>query len=247
MSAVVAVPLLAALVVLALGTAASGHLLPVRRQIPGARGRPRAATVGWLRGGWRRPTGGPVAWFTTRMRPTDRPPGDAELAAWCERVARALRSGDSLRTAVHAAPVGTDRALAQVLAPIHLALDRGATVAHAIATTSVTTAGLAMVRSVLTATAELGGSGAEALDRTATVLRQRHADAAERRVHAAQARLSAIVLTVLPVGTGALLLTLDPEIRAASTAPIGLGVIALGVTLDGLGWWWMRRIVGGGP
>jgi tight adherence protein B len=207
-----------------------------------------------------------------RHRRDGRTPTDLELAGWCERVARALRSGDALRTAVRTVAVdetvaggaacrgaasGTG-AMTAVLDPIHLALDRGATLVDAVSATGPSTRQLdrsgppsspavAMVRSVLVAAADLGGPAAEALDRTAAVLRQRDADAAERRVHAAQARLSATVLTVLPVATGALLLAFDGDVRRAVTGPVGSLLLGLGLLLDMLGWWWMRRIVAGGP
>jgi tight adherence protein B len=148
--------------------------------------------------------------------------------------------------------------MAAFLDPIHLALDRGATLVDAMSAAGPATrrvartgppgsSGVAMVRSVLIAAADLGGPAAQALDRTAAVLRQRDADAAERRVHAAQARLSATVLTVLPVATGALLLAFDGDVRRAVTGPVGSLLLGLGLLLDMLGWWWMRRIVAGGP
>ena len=49
---------------------------------------------------------------------------------------------------------------------------------------------------VLHACADLGGPAAQPLDRTASTLRARAADLADREVHSAQARLSAVVLTL---------------------------------------------------
>jgi tight adherence protein B len=98
--------------------------------------------------------------------------------------------------------------------------------------------------SVLSAIAEAGGPPAEPLDRAAGVLRERRGAAAERDVAAAQSRLSAQVLGVLPVGTTAWSATTDPALgHMLFRTPIGLGCLTTGVALDLLGWRWMRRIV----
>ena len=64
----------------------------------------------------------------------------------------------------------------------------------------------ALVVVVLRAAAELGGPAAGPLERAALTLHARAAERAERRSASAQARLSARILTALPVTTLGLLL-----------------------------------------
>ena len=72
----------------------------------------------------------------------------------------------------------------------------------------------------------------------------RHAERAERDAAASQARLSARVLTMLPVSTLALMVLAEDSTRAALGSSIGLALVAVGLTGNGVGWWWMRRIIG---
>ena len=105
--------------------------------------------------------------------------------------------------------------------------------------------GLAII--VITTAARLGGSPAPAIDRTAGTLRQRAVDADERTVHAAQARLSAHVLTAVPLAMLLLLLVTDDDVRATATSTLGATCIAVGLSLNAIGSTWMRRIIGTAP
>jgi tight adherence protein B len=90
----------------------------------------------------------------------------------------------------------------------------------------------------------VSGSAA-AIDRVAATLRQRAADRAERRVQAAQARLSAHVMTAVPLSMLGLLLATDGDVRAVTTTPIGATCLVTGLALNAIGWTWMRHIVEG--
>jgi len=97
--------------------------------------------------------------------------------------------------------------------------------------------------------ADVGGSAAVAIDAAATVLRERDAVVAEARAHSAQARLSARVLTVVPLGFAAWSAVSDERIRSVYTASaVGAACVLAGLLLNAAGWWWMRRIIvaGGG-
>jgi tight adherence protein B len=102
---------------------------------------------------------------------------------------------------------------------------------------------LDLVLVVVRACAEHGGEGAEPIDRAAAALRQRAALAGERRTNSAQARMSALVMTCLPLAMLALLALTSRSVRAASTSPAGLVAIALGAMLNLAGWAWMRRLI----
>ena len=100
---------------------------------------------------------------------------------------------------------------------------------------------------MIAVSATLGGASAAPLDRAAAALRLRAVDDEERRSHSAQARLSAHVLTVIPVGMLALLVTTDPDVRAVVVEPVGAACVATGLLLNATGWVWMRHTIGRRP
>ena len=185
-----------------------------------------------------------------RRRRTRRGLGPTDVAAWCDALARRLRAGETLRSAVQAERPD-DRLLAEITDPIRRGLERGVPLTAAMGPADdrhgVNVVGhrhLDLARTAIATVAELGGSGAEPLDRVAITLRLRAADDSERATHSSQARLSAHVLTVLPLGVLAVLATTDAAVRAVLMGPFGAACVALGLTLNVSGWWWMRRIIG---
>lgn len=102
---------------------------------------------------------------------------------------------------------------------------------------------LAIAAQAIGAALTLGGSQARTLDTAASLLRERHSIDLERHAQSSQARLSAKVMTVIPiVFTSWVLLTNDAARRAASS-PLGATSLAAGACLNAAGWLWMRRIV----
>ncbi len=171
-------------------------------------------------------------------------PGDVEVATWCEHVASALRSGDSLTRAI----LATDSTWtgAPVMPTVALAVRRGRSLADALDEVPAdpsTAVGLAA--GVLRTCALLGGPAASAVGRVATTLQARATERAERRAASAQARLSARVLTFVPFAVLAFLATTDRSVRAALVSPAGLTCLIVGGGLNLSGWWWMRRLIGG--
>jgi tight adherence protein B len=167
----------------------------------------------------------------------------AELATWCDSLARALRGGDTLHRAVRT--IDPPACAARDLAPALLALERGASVGTALAGIRTSSPHLDLVVVVLRACAEHGGTAAEPIDRAAAALRQRAALTAERATQSAQARMSAMVMTILPGAMLLLLLVTSRSVRATAISPVGLVVLTLGAGLNVVGWTWMRRIIGG--
>jgi tight adherence protein B len=173
-----------------------------------------------------------------RSRRTD----PADVASWCDRLARSVRSGSSLAAAVRRVdpPVGGDATVDAILR----STARGSSLAEA---TRVPTddPSLAAALAVLHACASLGGPTAEPLDRVAATLRTRAAEAAELRTASAQARWSAHVMTVLPFAMLGLLVVGSPAVRSAVATPVGAALVSIGTALNIAGWWWMRRLVRG--
>lgn len=171
------------------------------------------------------------------------PPSEVAMAEWCEHVARNVRAGSSLRRAMEDAGGAVPHA-APIFGPVLGALDRGRGLRQALAELDddpSTATGL--VVGVLGACSDLGGPAAAPLDRTAAILHARAAEREERLTASAQARLSARVLTVLPVGTLALLSAAEPRTRAALGTPAGATCLVLGGLANVVGWWWMRRVI----
>jgi Flp pilus assembly protein TadB len=231
--------LAASLIVLAAGAAARSRLVPTRAFDPRT-----GSTTPWS--AQRRSVRSLVdqvghRWTTSRQRL----PTDDELAAWCDDLARQLRTGSSLTAAICTAI--RSPAVDTAIAPIVLGLQRGATLAGALGQVGRASPPLATVLGVLQACASLGGPSAAAIDRAAAALRRRSVDAAERRVHSAQARLSALVLTLLP-GAVLVLTTLTSDTtRATLTTTSGLSCLVAGCLLNVVGWWWMQRIIRRSP
>ncbi|CAN5615674.1 type II secretion system F family protein [soil metagenome] len=167
---------------------------------------------------------------------------EQQLAAWCQHVARHVRTGSSLPSAFDA---GCERvpAVGAEFADVVRAQERGASLAGALARRVHDDEAVRLVVAVVRTCARLGGPSAEPLDRASATLHRRAAARCERRVHSAQAEMSAKVLTLLPLGVLALLVATDADVRQALGRPIVQICLALGLALNATGWWWMRRII----
>lgn len=186
-----------------------------------------------------------------RQRPTHIRPG--AVADWADHLARSLRHGTTLQAALSTIHPG-DTDLAAHCEPLRHWLTRGATVVDACDEWSDQLARhraertelLTTTAAVLAAVAVLGGTAAEPLDRLAATMRQHVSDDLERHAHAAQAKMSARVLTIVPVAVLVLLVLTDDDVRSVVTRPTGLAVVMVGLTINGIGAVWMRRIASGG-
>jgi tight adherence protein B len=164
-----------------------------------------------------------------------------------EAVARSLRSGASLRQAVEeagAAP-GTGRVLAGELSRAAAEAAQGASLVTALEGVGARRPlpGVRLGVAALCLGAETGGAQARAVDGVAATVRERLAVAAELRALSSQARISALVIGLAPVGFGAFAAATDPRTAQflLHTAG-GLVLLLAGLVLDGLGWLWMQRL-----
>ena len=178
---------------------------------------------------------GPAAW-----RPP-RPATAGEVATWCDDLARATRSGSTLATAMR--EVTPPRSCAPVVERIVHALDRGAPLRDALDHARSTSPHVDLAMVVLRACADNGGPPSEPIDRGAAALRAREADVADRRTQSAQARLSAVVMTILPGAMLGILLVTSGAVRHVVASGAGLALVAAGAMLNLLGWRWMSSIV----
>ncbi len=91
---------------------------------------------------------------------------------------------------------------------------------------------------------ETGGNLAELLQQTAALIRERQKLRGTVRVLSAEGRISALILTLLPFGLGAMLSALNPDFMAQLwTDPLGVRLLTLALGLMALGMLWMWRLV----
>ncbi len=175
-----------------------------------------------------------------RRRGKRRDPSAGEWAALLDRMSAEVRIGASLSTAFAQAMAGgavVGRVVRPGIAVASLAEPEKASATGAVPDDEVLTA-----HAIGTAHA-LGGPVAATLDATAAQLRERVALRAEAQVHSAQARLSARVLTAVPVVFCLWNVATSGPVRQVWLGPVGTACALLGGGLNLVGWWWMRRIV----
>lgn len=170
---------------------------------------------------------------------------EAALPNCLEAVARALRSGASLRQAVGEVAAITPGALGQELGRVCDEAGHGVPLVAALEGLAVRRPlpGVRLAVAALCLGAETGGAQAQAVDGVATTIRDRQAVAAEARALAAQARMSALVIGLAPIGFGVFAGSTDPRTaQFLLHTSAGLVLLVVGLTLDGLGWLWMQRL-----
>jgi tight adherence protein B len=183
-----------------------------------------------------------LAWRANRGRRDARV--EAALPLALEAVARSLRSGAGLRGAVAEAAASAPGVLAVDLA-------RSARAAEAVGVVDALERwgrrrplpGVRLAVAALCLGAETGGAQARAIDGVAATLRQRLAIAAEARSLASQARASAAVIALAPIGFCGLASTTDQRVGAfLFRSGAGLAVLTAGLLLDAVGALWMARL-----
>ena len=90
---------------------------------------------------------------------------------------------------------------------------------------------------------EVGGNLAEVLGNTISTMRERVQLRGHVRVLSAEGRLSAWVLTGLPIALALYLLAFKPGYLNALFSGIGLVILVVGLVLLGVGTFWLRRLV----
>lgn len=152
-------------------------------------------------------------------------PSATEWAAFLDTTSTEVRSGSSLIAALAHARI------------------RHPSLSKHLESANGTDPDLAIVSQSVAAVLELGGPVAATLHHGAALLRERAAQRAEATAHSAQARLSARVLTAVPLAFTVWSAASSSTFRHAITSPTGLAAASAGLTSNAIGWWWMRRIV----
>lgn len=171
-----------------------------------------------------------------------------EMANLLDLVGREMHLGSSLTAAFlhsyHAFPL-----LAKHIGPIAQSCERGISLSDALRSSEVTPTTVMMPPSIKFGTRALwaattGSSGALALERAASTLRERTAIHYERRAQSAQARLSVRILTWLPVAFLGWQFISNPLARWFLLAsPTGWILLVGGLGLNWYGRRWMNRVI----
>ena len=162
-----------------------------------------------------------------------------------EAVARSLRSGASLRQSIGEAALATPGPLGREFAEVARQVVHGATLVAALEALAARRPlpSLRLAVAALCLGVETGGAQAKAVDGVATTLRDRLGIAAEVRALSSQARTSGLVIGVAPLAFGAFAVTTDPRTgQFLFHTPVGIALLATGLSLDALGWLWMQRL-----
>jgi len=189
---------------------------------------------------------GPVLVIRTRRGRADARLEQA-LPGALEAVARSLRSGASLRQAVEeaGAAAGTGRVLSVELSRAAAEAAQGASLVHALEAVGARRPlpGVRLGVAALCLGAETGGAQARAVDAVAATVRERLAVTAELRALSSQARISALVIGLAPLGFGAFAAATDPRTSQFLLHTTGgLVLLVAGLMLDAVGWLWMQHL-----
>jgi tight adherence protein B len=158
-----------------------------------------------------------------RRRRAGAPPRDAVRSA-------AISAPPGLAAGLHAAAAAAERGI-----PLLAALERWAAASDL--------DGAELVVTALTVTAGAGGDPARSLAAVSDTLRDRRSLRREVRALSSQARASAAVIAVAPLGFAVLASGADGETaRFLLSTPLGLACVGVGGLLDLAGWWWMDHI-----
>jgi len=186
-----------------------------------------------------------LVWWWRRRSAGGEAVRQGQLPEALERMAGALRTGSSVPQALAEAARAVDPPLGLELADMAAATLRGRPLAEVVDEWALPRRdrGTRLVATALVLATAVGAAPARALDGVAATMRERLELAGERRALATQARASAVVLSVAPVGFALLLCASDPAVAGfllGTTA--GWLCLMVGVGLDAVGAFWMTRL-----
>ncbi len=170
----------------------------------------------------------------------------SQLADGVRAVAGGLRSGASLSGSLASAAAESPQPVSGALSRIVARETAGAGLDDGLARWAAEARDddVGLVVAALRIHRRAGGDLPSVLDRLAGTLDQRTACRREVRSLTAQARLSGLVVGLLPVGFFAFLsLTSPGDMAAAYASPIGAFAIVAGLLLEGGAFLWIRRLL----
>lgn len=184
--------------------------------------------------------------FVNNVAARQRKKFEAQLPDTLNLLATSLRAGFSLLQAVEAvgrdAAEPTRREFGRAMAEIRLGRRMDAALSDIAVRMGSTDFEWAVL--AIEIQREVGGNLAEVLQTTAETMVQRNRLRREMKALTAEGRMSAIVLTALPVGLFLFMSVANPGyMEPLMTSATGLAVLAGGAFFIGVGVLWMRKIV----
>jgi tight adherence protein B len=161
-------------------------------------------------------------------------------------LAAAVRSGASLTQAIRYAATEAASPVREDLAHLVERLDTGIALDHALGTWAADrpTPNVELVVGALELHRRSGGDLPAVLDQVAGAIRDRVSITREVRSLTAQARMSAWILGLLPVGFFAFLwLTSRRDIEGALSTPVGIACVVGGLVLELGAFVWIRKLL----
>jgi tight adherence protein B len=169
-----------------------------------------------------------------------------QLADAVSATAAGLRAGLSLPQSLAYARDEVEEPLRSDLTGLVSAIDVGVPIAEALDAWAAShdTDDARLLAGVLDLHRQSGGDLPSVLDGLSATLRERRAAHREVRALTAQARLSGVILGLLPIGFfGFLLLTSRREMLEAIATPLGGSALGIGLGLELLAFLWIRHLL----
>ncbi|HET6757045.1 MAG TPA: type II secretion system F family protein [Burkholderiales bacterium] len=171
---------------------------------------------------------------------------EEQLPEALDLMSRALRAGHAFPSALQMAGTEIAEPMAGEFRIVFEEINFGISVKDALMNlaTRIPSADLRYFVIAVIIQRETGGNLAELLDNIAALIRARFKLMGQIRVLATEGRLSAWVLTLLPIGTGLVINLLNPEFMSVLWSdPAGLKMVGFAGFMMVFGIFWMWRIV----
>lgn len=181
-----------------------------------------------------------------RRRARERSRAAEQIADAVSAMSAGLRAGQSLPQSLAYARDEAQEPLRTQLASLVDGIDVGTPVGEALMdwAEAQSTDDALLIVGVLDVHRRSGGDLPTVLDGLAETLRERRAADREVRALTAQARLSGVILGMLPIGFfGFLLLTSRREMLEAIGTPLGRTALGVGLALEMLAFLWIRHLL----
>lgn len=161
-------------------------------------------------------------------------------------ITNSLRAGHSFVQSIHLVSQDMQGPIQEELIRIEAEMQVGVGLEEALqrATERVGSEDFDLIVTAISIQRQIGGNLAEVLEKISDTIRDRIRLQREVKALTSQGRLSAGIFMILPVGVGVMLYVVNPEYMGVLvTSPIGIVMLIAAATGQGIGYFFIRRIV----